>query len=613
MKYLQTIKILLLLFLTAHITNGQKLTSSDIDKQLEISDYIKMYDLSDDIIPEQLTLNDIKSFSGKLEENSFLGPDHKDKLIITQFNNEGDKEYIFNISFGVIRYLKVFIESKDSLYNYELGTRLSNQVLADNSDFTGFNLPLPKGNSTLYILIDNDANVSNTNFFIYEKEYLKDRFTISGIYVNILKAILTFLFILSFLLFVVLKKKLFLYNCLIVIGIVSFVESETLLIFHLTESENILYMGRFIGTIVYCVFTLLLVLELFPLKWNTKIINRILYSIVAIDAVSIIILFFVGPSNRFLNNYLFVYNVFIGQSIFLISISICIYNAYKHPTIRNVLISIVQFFLFVSLAIIVTGSSLGVIQRFWMSNLLVYIVTTNQILFFLGLILIKFYSDEKQRNALQNTIYQIKESSNTALLEGELNERKKISQKLSENIGDNLNLLSQKSMDEIDALALNETIEQVRSLSHQLLLPTFETDEFDDVILDLISKYNSDELQCFFNITNWEYVDVKVQQHIYRLLQDILNTLEENKCEGKFFLNFNMDGVYGNFSIEWTSKEKPTNNLFDELIEYIKFRLIAINTHYIVENHSHNYFLNVSKILLSNIEDEASSTDNTIF
>ncbi|OHX64377.1 hypothetical protein [Flammeovirga pacifica] len=571
-----------------------------LDDQLEVSDLMKAFDVTT-IDFDELNLDHYlyKDATAQPLKEVFLGPASTPKLFYFDFSNVSEEEYFLNIDFGMIRKLNVKIIQDTTEVEYHLGTNQIHSFIDYFEPYVGYIIPLPKGKAKVVIGIDGDDNTVMTNFFITKKEFLSKQSNEIKYNNNILKSITTFQALMCFLMFIVLRKNIILFCFMNIVGLTLFTETQSLIFYNYIPNETLLYVFRLIGNNTYTLFTLLLYMSIYPpLKYKKQIIIVSLV-LTSINAVLLTFYTFVGLDVKVFSLILTIYNISVGQLFIFTAMTLCLLNMLKTPNFWNIGIFTIQSFLYGIIGIFISSPSLGLSSRMSNESTASYYINLIQILFFIILIIYKFIKDEQIRKSIQLSIYEIRDKTNTALIEGEMKEREKIGNKLTKNISENLKVLTNTNNNDLDTKTLEKTIFAVRSLSHQLLLPNFEEDEFEDIMLDLLMKHNTEKISCFMHLKEWENVQVTVQQHIYRLIQEILIYLEERECSGSLFFNFTQEELLGDFSIEWSSTNENTEQIFAFLSKAIRYRIIAIDGQFSEDIKSQNYFLNLTGIDLS--------------
>lgn len=116
-----------------------------------------------------------------------------------------------------------------------------------------------------------------------------------------------------------------------------------------------------------------------------------------------------------------------------------------------------------------------------------------------------------------------------AILEGEEQERERLSRDLHDGVGQllagvklNLNALGVTDNNTVELL--DKSIREVRNISHDLLPEELKNKELEEALKSLCSRYNQiNQFSISFIATNISPLDTNTKKHIYRVVQELLN------------------------------------------------------------------------------------------
>ena len=113
----------------------------------------------------------------------------------------------------------------------------------------------------------------------------------------------------------------------------------------------------------------------------------------------------------------------------------------------------------------------------------------------------------------------------TAIVESQEKERNRVGRELHDMVGANMSVIKQHIAKENTQLrsVINNTIESVRSLSHGLVTPRVNSDEFIDEITELCSLASNNDIKFYPFFHDWnELKDTDFTTHLFRIIQELV-------------------------------------------------------------------------------------------
>lgn len=132
-------------------------------------------------------------------------------------------------------------------------------------------------------------------------------------------------------------------------------------------------------------------------------------------------------------------------------------------------------------------------------------------------------------------------------------ERNRAGRELHDSIGANLAIIRKELREESKETRklINDTLTAVRDLSHGLVTPAFETDEFIDELKELCHKSSVENLSVHPFFYQWPaFIDNETSHHIYRIVQELLHNAIKHSQASQVHIQFTGDGEYANVLYE---------------------------------------------------------------
>ncbi|NME68818.1 sensor histidine kinase [Flammeovirga aprica] len=458
-----------------------------------------------------------------------------------------------------------------------------------------------------YYRIDNKGFPVDKLFWVMtEKEFKKEIDYEESIKLTTRTIVISLLFI-GVILGLIIKEKLFLFYTLSSVSAFLFFETESGVITNLLSHE---YFGftkylLIFGSYSYSVFTFYFYIYL--IFNNTKKIPKWAFKIVNLATVIGIIGLLMYP---FASYYPNIVNFFLAQFATVFTLIIfCLYLVVIITGIREkekLAIPTLAIFLFTTLFIVIFSvmPNMGVYEKLNITRTLYFIIFTIDIIYYLLLILKKTSSIIQERNELQIQNQLIQQKYSLAVIKGQEDERNRIGRELHDHVGGNLALINKSKDLDTDNVKeiLKHTIKSVRSLSHGLVSPEYDKEDFEDILLDLCAKYKSAYLNIHVNYgIEIPIKSQMVKNHSYRIIQELFSNAIKHSKATDIFIDFMLDEKSQMMSIFYEDNGIGFNT-YDANegigLKNIRFRVNALNAKVAITSESAGTFITITDIYL---------------
>lgn len=236
-------------------------------------------------------------------------------------------------------------------------------------------------------------------------------------------------------------------------------------------------------------------------------------------------------------------------------------------------------------------------------QLIFYLICTLNTVSYLLLILTKTSSIVQQKNEIQLQKQLIQEQYSLAIIKGQENERNQIGKELHDHVGGNLAIISKSddlSSQDVKNIIKN-TIHSVRHLSHELVSPEFDREDFQDIIYDLCSKYSSKNLRIHINYSIEKPIhNLSLKNHCYRIIQDLLSKAYQNDEVMTIFIDLILSKESSELNIFYEDKYRTQNT--DQHTQNSKLKNITFRVNALGGKMSYNHSNEGTYITISNIK-----------
>lgn len=373
-----------------------------------------------------------------------------------------------------------------------------------------------------------------------------------------------FALIISIIIYWFLRLKLFLYYIFFNIGVGLFTASQlgVYFLFFNIDSTGFSNVIDFTGTTLICLFLPLFLNELTPIKKRNKVVWKWMYYLIYFMIVIVAINLIPAVRDSIVMYYSHFYIMFTA-GIVLLLILIFLIRCIKYNdknAIPLIIIYGINTLTAFSEAIL---PNIGVVEDspFVLSTLL--LSTLFEITSFMILMARESLLVYKERAELLSKQQEHQKQMIVSMVEGQEEARNRAGRELHDSIGANMAIIKQQigNNNELHKI-VSQTIESVRTLSHGLVTPMVNNEEFMDEIKELCFLFSSKEIEvhCYFH--NWPKIDnTETTTHLYRITQELLqNAVKHSKAKNVYFqfigenhqnisLIYEDDGIGFNYSI----------------------------------------------------------------
>jgi signal transduction histidine kinase len=295
-----------------------------------------------------------------------------------------------------------------------------------------------------------------------------------------------------------------------------------------------------VANIIVLIFFPLFLNELTPIKkYNPGLWKIMKIGYYAFGALWFINLFPVVKVSIF---YLFSSYFFMSFTLFIIILQIYFLTRASIDNEKNSKALLILYTIFIGTLILNAYS-----QTFGFSkdNLFVYnsvlLSSIFQVVTFLLLIGYDLSSVFRERNYLVQ-----KQSSHElelikAVVNSQESERNIVGRELHDMIGANLSVIKQNTNKSNFKLVklIDDTIDGIRSLSHGLITPNIEFDNFEEEIHDLLSMFETETMKVKYYFHKWPILNNTVTtNHLYRIIQELLQNALKHSEATEVYIQF---------------------------------------------------------------------------
>ena len=445
------------------------------------------------------------------------------------FNNPTaiEREYYIYFPYAVINELNLYINENDSLVHLSsLGMKFDPNNKPIHSIGYPFLIKLKPGKTNIYINIKHYNLALRTRAFLLTEQELITSNKSSEHIIWFWKGFFFFATLISVILFIVTKLRMFMYYFLLNIGTGLLFSGELGAITDFVSQipYNFTANIKQTGVLMAFIFLPLLINEITPIAklrprlWKTTFVLNI---IIGLSWLSCLIP--ASLNNNVLLITTYIYN-YIGPSILFLQLYL-IYIAYKAKQKNSLLILIGYSVYSFALLLYIILPNLGIIKNsLQVYNMFIY-GSLFEIMMFMTLIgketLSVYHEKElllkKQKNHQTEII--------KAIVESQEKERDNVGRELHDMIGANISVIKQQADKKNKLLisTIQNTFEMVRNLSHVLVTPIIKDNAFIDEIKDLCLLFTNDDIKINAHFHNWKSMeDTLIATHLYRIVQELL-------------------------------------------------------------------------------------------
>jgi len=464
------------------------------------------------------------------------------------FNNPSDSviEFYIFYPYNHINKIDVFLVSGDSAKHIKsAGSYYSN----NNKDLPSRGYPvllrLKPGLTKVVLKIEHlYLPLRAIAFLLTKQELLKNTIATQSL-LSLWQGVIILVLILSFSLFVALKKKTFLYYFIFNLGVLLFFSGETgefFLFFEADRLNNIIDLKHLANVIILFMLPLF-INEIVPIsKVHPRLWKGMFYGL-AIGPVAWAICLVPAVKDTHFLYYTTLYLIVSSAIIFFLMLYFT-FSAYRAHYKNALAVFVIYTIYFTAGFVNLILPNLG-----WRdSDLMVYnsfiIGSLFEIIAFLWIIGRETLTVYLHRSQLIEEQKEHQTQIIEAIVESQEKERNIVGRELHDMIGANVSVIKQQIDKNNESLVdiVDRTIDSVRELSHGLVTPQIEDGEFVDEINELCMLFTSEKIRIVASFYRWIGVkDSERATHLFRIVQELLKNAVKHSKADNVMLQFIID------------------------------------------------------------------------
>ena len=456
------------------LASEKQVVLNDSLNQLNLDTYTYLYSTKDDDVDIQTVIDKKFEYTPK-----GLNIGLTDKIYWVKFNfnnptNQTQKFYIY-FPYSHINKINAYIRYKDNIQHLN-PTGIYYSSSQNNIKTIGHCLcvELESGKSSVFINVNHIyLPLRGLSFLLSEKKMISVNAD-SEHAIWFWKGFFLLAMIITIILFLATKLRMFLYYFILNIGVGMFFSSEIgdIHYYFLSDPFNITIDIKHFGNILVLIFFPLLINEITPISkakpriW--KVMFFVIYPVVAFWAVCLIPFMKDTYMLFFTTLYLILLTVF----VFLVQLYL-IFESFRKKQ-KNSFVLFIGYSIYISIILLnILLPNLGLIEnklRIYYASLYGSILEIILFMFLIGKETLSVY---KQRSDLLKKEKKHQEEMLKIIIESQERERNRIGTELHDMIGGNISVIKQQLDKKNVALIsiVDKTIESVRSMSHGLITP----------------------------------------------------------------------------------------------------------------------------------------------
>jgi len=526
--------------------NGEKTLNIDfLEETINLNNYTYIYSTKDSSTSINTVLDKEFVYTPKglhgINDNTI----YWEKFSFSN-TTESETEYFIYFPYAIINKLVVFTKYNDSIVK---NTSLGMLYPRKNKEIESIGYPirilLKPGITDVYVYIKHFRLALRTTAYLLTEKQLQNSNISQNNVIWFWKGFYVFAAIIALILFIVTKRRMFIYYFMLNIGMGTYFAGEIGEIskFITNVPYNLTANIKQSGILIAFIFLPLLINQLTPfIKLRPKLwkIIIIMNGFVAINWFACLFPYILTTNVFLFTTYL--YNLY--APFILISQLYLIYVAYK-ANINNSQVLFIGYggYIF-ALFIYAILPNLGLLRQ----NLLVYntfiLGSIFEIFIFMLILGKETFNVYQHRSNLLEKQKEHQSEIICAIVESEEKERNKVGRELHDMIGANISVIKQQADKSNSKLihTIDRTIESVRNLSHGLVTPLIKDDDFVDEINELCVLFSNIDLKVNTHFHNWNKIDNRVVvTHLYRITQELLQNAVKHSKASKISIQFLVD------------------------------------------------------------------------
>jgi signal transduction histidine kinase len=457
----------------------------------------------------------------------------------------------------------------DSIYSSLSQTGIHNSYSAKYIRSMGYPIKIvlkQKSTTAILIRLDYLYRPLRATTYLMSENRVRKVIEKSNTIIWLWRGVFLFAIFISLVFYWFVRLKLFLYYSLLNLGVAFFIGSQIgdYFMFFDTDPTNITSVIDFTGTILINLFLPQFLNALTPIKENNKTLWKWMYRFIYGGVIILLLNLFPQIRNSSLMFYSHFYIMILTVIVFMMQLGFLLKNSFLK--IKNSILTFIIYGIY-----IFTAFSEAILPNFgliedspFIFKILLYSSFFEMFSFMLlmGKETVTIYKD---RSAL---LYQQKQHQKEiifSMVSGQEEERNRVGRELHDLIGANMAIIKQK-IDKKNAdlyKVVEQTITDVRVLSHGLVTNMEKDDDFMDEIKEMGHLFNADKKECHTYFYNWPTInDTDLTTHLYRITQELLQNANKHSQANSVHLQFIGDNenkislIYEDDGVGFNSRQK---------------------------------------------------------
>ncbi|MCF8231899.1 MAG: hypothetical protein K9J27_06880 [Bacteroidales bacterium] len=464
------------------------------------------------------------------------------------YNHTIDWEYVLYIPYHHIYEIDVFqLAAKKLRKIHSSGTKYPDSLKSMKSRGYPVKIKIPSGQSTIFVRLNHLYMPLRGSAFLLSNAKTHDKILRNETAIWFWRGLFLFALIISFVLYLYTRIRLFLFYFLLNAGVALFIGMEIgdFFMFFPADPYNFIIDIKHLGNILVILFFPLFLNELTPIRKLQPTVWKIMMIGIFIMPLLWLLCLIPPLKNSLLLYATVAYFIAISSIVFLLQIYFLSVALLRRK--RNALILLFTYFFYITaVAFNVILPNLGMkADELLVYNTLMYgsIFEILTFMILMGRETLIIYKEhamllEKQKMHQAEII--------KAMVESQEIERNKVGRELHDMIGANISVIRQQVNKTNKTLlsVIDHTIESVRRLSHGLVTPMIKKDEFADEIRELCLMFSGNGLTIQPYFHNWKGLkNTDMATHLYRIVQELLqNTVKHSQASHvtvQFLVDYN--------------------------------------------------------------------------
>jgi len=519
------------------------LTIDSLEQEINLKNYCYHFEDTTGV----LLANDLKNVTWKKLDGPISFPVNKHpqwvKYSLKNAYNKSLRKVLF-IPYHLINKVEAYL-LVDSLITPIASTGIHNSYSAKDIKSMGYPIKIIlKENSTTILLIRLDYlyRPLRATTYLMSENRAREVINESHTFIWLWRGVFLFAIFISLVFYWFVRLKLFLYYFLLNLGVAFFIASQIgdYFMFFDSDPTNLTTVIDFIGTILINLFLPQFLNTLTPLKEKNKFLWKWMYRFIYVGVIILLLNLFPQIRNSSLMFYSHFYIMILTAIVFMMQLGFLLKNTFLKikNTIPTFIIYGIYIFTAFSEAIL---PNLGIIgDNPFVFKILLYSSFFEMFGFMLlmGKETVTIYKD---RSAL---LYQQKQHQKEiifSMVSGQEEERNRVGRELHDLIGANMAIVKQKINKENTDLykVVEQTIEDVRGLSHGLVTNMKNDDDFVDEVKEMCHLFTTKDKECHTYFHNWPTIkNTELVTHLYRITQELLQNANKHSQAKNVHLQF---------------------------------------------------------------------------